>query len=152
MAGDDVQPPKNQNQTQTPDHNSPYYLHPPDYPRQMHVNDALNDNNYLDWVQEMENFLFAKNKIGFVDGTNKKPEKTDANHMAWLRCDAMIKGWLTTAMEKEIRVSVKYANTAEEIWNDLQERFGKGSAPRAYELKQLLSSTRQKELITRDLE
>ncbi|KAI3678255.1 hypothetical protein L6452_37540 [Arctium lappa] len=62
--------------------------------------------------------------------------------MPWLRCDAMIKGWLTTAMEKEIRVSVKYANTAEEIWKDLRERFGKESAPRAYELKQLLSTTR----------
>ncbi|XP_024986559.1 uncharacterized protein LOC112521800 [Cynara cardunculus var. scolymus] len=100
---------------QTSDRNSSYYLHPSDYPRQMHVNDALNDNNYLDWIQEMENFLFVKNKIGFVDGTLKKQEKTDTV----LRCDAMIKGWLTTAMEKEIRVSVKYANTVEEIWKDL---------------------------------
>ncbi|KAF5784023.1 putative RNA-directed DNA polymerase [Helianthus annuus] len=109
----------------------------------MHVNEALNDNNYLDWIQEMENFLFAKNKIGFVDGTLKKPEEKDTNHMSWLRCDAMIKGWLTTAMEKEIRVSVKYANSAREIWTDLQERFGKESAPRAYELKQLLVTTKQ---------
>ncbi|KAJ0469311.1 hypothetical protein HanIR_Chr14g0706531 [Helianthus annuus] len=63
--------------------------------------------------------------------------------MPWLRCDAMIRGWLTTAMEKEIRVSVKYANSAEEIWKDLQERFGKENAPRAYELKQLLMMTKQ---------
>ncbi|XP_023731706.1 uncharacterized protein LOC111879466 [Lactuca sativa] len=55
--------------------------------------------------------------------------------MAWMRCDAMIKGWLTTAMDKEIRSSVKYANTALKIWNDLYERFGKESAPRGYELK-----------------
>ncbi|KAJ8764921.1 hypothetical protein K2173_010386 [Erythroxylum novogranatense] len=46
-------------------------------------------------------------------------------------------------MEKEIRVSVKYVNTSEEVWKDLKDRFGKESAPRAYELKQLLSSTRQ---------
>ncbi|KAI3499150.1 hypothetical protein L1887_34943 [Cichorium endivia] len=122
---------------------SPFYLHPSDYPRQMHVNDALTDSNYNDWSQEMENFLFAKNKIGFVDGSIKKPEKTAATHMAWMRCDAMIKGWLTTAMEKEIRTSVKYAQTAAEIWKDLSERFGKESAPRAYELKQAISSTRQ---------
>jgi len=125
------------------DHNSPYYLHPSDYPRQMHVNDTLTDNNYLDWVQEMENFLFAKNKIGFIDGTIKRPEADDASYMAWMRCDAMIKGWLTTAMEKEIRGSVKYANSASEIWKDLKERFGKESAPRAYELKQAISNTRQ---------
>lgn len=58
-----------------------------------------------------------------------------------MRCDAMIKGWLTTAMEKEIRNSVKYAKTATEIWKDLKERFGKESAPKAYELKQSLNTT-----------
>lgn len=63
--------------------------------------------------------------------------------MPWMRCDAMIKGWLTTAMEKGIRDSVKYANTAAQIWNDLHERFGKKSSPRAYELKQKIAATHQ---------
>ncbi|XP_023734935.2 uncharacterized protein LOC111882795 [Lactuca sativa] len=91
----------------------------------------------------MTNFLFAKNKIGFVDGTLHKPDKSNEKYMAWMRCDAMIKGWLTTTMDKEIRSSVKYANTALEIWNDLHERFGKESAPRGYELKQSITQTRQ---------
>ncbi|XP_076896895.1 uncharacterized protein LOC143550039 [Bidens hawaiensis] len=144
MAGkDDSTTAKTQNQTQNTDHSSPYYLHPSDYPRQMQVNEPLNDNNYLDWSQEMENFLFAKNKISFVDGSLIKPEAADPNYNTWLRCDAMIKGWLTTAMEKEIQTSVKYETTSEEMWNDLRERFGKVSAPRAYELKQLLSLTKQ---------
>ncbi|KAJ9565548.1 hypothetical protein OSB04_001514 [Centaurea solstitialis] len=142
MAGeDDVG--KKKTEGESLDSNSPYYIHPSDYPKQMQVNDALNDGNYNDWVQEMENFLFAKNKIGFVDGSIEKPEKKSPTYMPWLRCDAMIKGWLTTAMEKEIRSSVKYANTAAEIWSDLKERFGKESAPRAYELKQTLSATTQ---------
>ena len=136
MAGSDDNTSKNDKNS--PDVGSPFYIHPSDYPRQMHVNDALTDNNYIDWVQEMENFLFAKNKIGFVDGSIKKPEKDGADYMAWMRYDAMIKGWLTTAMEKEIPVSVKYANTSAEIWTDLRERFGKQSAPRAYELKQAI--------------
>ncbi|KAI3781943.1 hypothetical protein L2E82_11971 [Cichorium intybus] len=127
----------------SPDINSPFYIHASDYPKQMHVNDTLTDSNYTDWFQEMLNFLFAKNKVGFVDGTLKKPEKTATDYMAWMRCDAMVKGWLTTAMEKDIRSSVKYANTASEIWSDLRERFGKESAPRAYELKQTLSNTHQ---------
>ncbi|KAM0005509.1 putative retrotransposon gag domain-containing protein [Helianthus debilis subsp. tardiflorus] len=46
-------------------------------------------------------------------------------------------------MEKSIRGSVKYANTSAEIWADLRERFGKESAPRAYELKQKLTITKQ---------
>ncbi|XP_076952218.1 uncharacterized protein LOC143625882 [Bidens hawaiensis] len=95
-------------------HDSPYYLHPSDYPRQLHVNDVLTDGNYNDWKEEMQNFSFAKNKIGFVN-----------------------------AMEKEIITSVRYAPTAQDIWADLKERFDKESAPRAYKLKQSLMSTRQ---------
>ena len=91
----------------------------------------------------MMNFLFAKNKTGFIDGSIKKPEMESDKYLPWMRCDAMIKGWLTTAMEKEIRNSVKYAKTATEIWKDLKERFGKECAPKAYELKQSLNATRQ---------
>ncbi|XP_022040006.1 uncharacterized protein LOC110942540 [Helianthus annuus] len=91
----------------------------------------------------MTNFLFAKNKIDFVDGTLKKPETTAPEYKPWMRCDAMIKGWLSAAMEKNIRDSVKYASTSAEIWSDLQERFGKESAPRGYELKQKIVATRQ---------
>ncbi|XP_071718277.1 uncharacterized protein [Rutidosis leptorrhynchoides] len=118
---------------------SPMYVHPSDYPKQMHVNEALTDNNYTDWSQEIVNFLFGKNKVSFVDSSIKKPEQ----YMPWMRCDAIVKGWLTTVMEKEIRTNVKYANSAYEIWNDLKERFGKESAHRAYELKQTLSMTHQ---------
>ncbi|KAI3500484.1 hypothetical protein L1887_36306 [Cichorium endivia] len=139
MAGEDVSPPKNE----TIDSSSPYYIHASDSPRQMQTNDPLTDSNYSDWVQEMANFLFAKNKMGFVDGTIPKPDEKHNTYMPWMRCDAMIKGWLTTSMEKTIRGSVKYANTSAEIWSDLKERFGKESAPRAYELKQKLTITRQ---------
>ncbi|XP_023740488.1 uncharacterized protein LOC111888542 [Lactuca sativa] len=38
---------------------------------------------------------------------------------------------------------MKYANTPLEIWVDLRERFGKESAPKAYELKQSLTNTHQ---------
>ncbi|KAI3516445.1 hypothetical protein L1887_15360 [Cichorium endivia] len=130
----------------TPNYDSPFYIHPSDYPRQMHVNDVLTDGNYTDWSQEMLNFLFAKNKVGFIDGTIEKPATNSKDYMPWMRSDAMIKGWLNTAMEKEIRTSVKYATTSQEIWEDLKERFGKDSAPKAYELKQSLTATRQEGL------
>nr|GEX20124.1 hypothetical protein [Tanacetum cinerariifolium] len=124
-------------------HDSPYYLYPFNYPKQLYVNEVLTENNYADWSQEMKNFLFAKNKVEFVDGTIKKPEKTSKEYMAWMRVDAMIKDWSTTAMEKNIRNSVKYADTASKIWSNLSERFRKESAPKTYELKQNISSTRQ---------
>ncbi|XP_076922198.1 uncharacterized protein LOC143583908 [Bidens hawaiensis] len=125
------------------DHTHPYSIHASDYPRQLHVNGVLTEGNYNDWSKEILNFLFAKNKVGFIDGSIKKPEPIANTYMAWLRCDVMIKGWLKTTMEKEIRTSVRYAKTAHDIWAYLKERFGKESAPLAYELIQTLITTKQ---------
>lgn len=122
---------------------SPYYIHASDNPGQLYVSEILHDGNYGDWANEMSNALFAKNKIGFVGGSIPMPEDKSEKLMLWKRCNAMVKGWLNTAMEKEIRNSVKYAATAEEVWRDLKERFGKESAPRAFELKRAISLTRQ---------
>jgi hypothetical protein len=60
-----------------------------------------------------------------------------------MMCHAMVKGWITTEMVKEIRASVKYANTSAEFWKDLNECFRKESALRAHELKQILNVTQQ---------
>ncbi|GKA96093.1 putative RNA-directed DNA polymerase [Tanacetum coccineum] len=144
MAGDDNQNKNGEGSSGGITYDSPYYLHPSDYPKQLHADEVLTDNNFAKWSQEMTNFLFAKNKIEFVDGTIKKPEKTTSkDYMPWMRADVMIKGWLTTVMEKNIRNNVKYAGTPSKIWSDLNERFGKESALRAYELKQKIASTRQ---------
>ena len=55
----------------------------------------------------------------------------------------MVKSWVTTTMEKEIRTSFKYANTTLKIWSDLRERFEMENAPRAYELKNQLINIHQ---------
>nr|GEV82523.1 integrase, catalytic core [Tanacetum cinerariifolium] len=77
-----------------------------------------------------------------MTGSKGDKETSSSEYKSWMRCDAMIKGWLTTSMEKGIRDSVEYANTSSEIWSDLKERFGKESALRAYELKKKITATR----------
>lgn len=52
-----------------------------------------------------------------------------------------------TTMEKDIWNSMKYANTSKEIWDDPEERFGKESAPHAYEIKQVLTVVRQDNVV-----
>lgn len=127
----------------TIDVSSPYFLHASDDPGQIFVGELLHDENYGDWVNDMGNALFTKNKMGFVNRTIERPKDNSPDLMNWKRCNAMVQGWLTSAMEREIRSSVKYAKTAQEIWVDLEERFGKESAPRAHELRRALISTRQ---------
>ncbi|OMO75305.1 Integrase, catalytic core [Corchorus capsularis] len=125
---------------------SPFYLHASDNPGQIYVSDLLHDGNYGEWVNDMSNALFAKNKIGFVDGTIPRPEVDSPNLQHWMRCNAMVKGWLKSAMGKDVRGSVRYASTAREIWVDLEERFGKGSDPRAYEIRRAVTLLRQEKM------
>ncbi|XP_071739001.1 uncharacterized protein [Rutidosis leptorrhynchoides] len=91
----------------------------------------------------MANALFAKNKYGFVDGSISMPKEDSADFMNWKRCNAMVRGWLVSSMVKEIKNSVKYTATARDIWVDLEERFGKENAPRAYELRRTLTAIHQ---------
>ncbi|KAL6564318.1 hypothetical protein OROMI_015768 [Orobanche minor] len=137
---------------------SPYFISSSDTPNTVFVSDLLNEGNYAqgrlwvngpdyaDWAEEISNALFAKNKIGFVDGTIQCPPEGLAEFGLWKRCNAMVKGWLHSSMEKDIRSSVKHAKTAQEVWADLGERFKTQSAPRTYELKREITLTRQEKL------
>lgn len=118
---------------------SPYYLHASDHPGLIFVSELLNDGNYEEWVAYMSNALYAKNKIEFVDGSIPMPEVDS--------CNAMVKGWLKTGMDKEVKSTVHYAATAREIWVKLVERFSKGSAPRVYELRREITQLRQEKML-----
>ncbi|CAL1374616.1 unnamed protein product [Linum trigynum] len=126
---------------------SPLYLHPSENPAQLFGSDLLNDSNYGEWVNDITETLIAKNKLVFVDGSFPRDKAGSFTHRdAWDRCDATVKGWLKTAMTREVRNSVRTASTARDIWVDLQCRFSKGTAQRAYELRRKLSTLRQDKL------
>ena len=82
------------------DISSPYFLAPVDRPRQNFVGDnLLRDGNYSDWKSEMTNALFAKNKIGFVDGSMTMPANDSLHLMRRKRCNAMVRGWLISSID-----------------------------------------------------
>ncbi|CAH9096736.1 unnamed protein product [Cuscuta epithymum] len=128
--------------TLTIDCMSPYFIQSGDKPGDVFVTSLLRDGNYGDWLDEMSNALYAKNKIGFVNGDIPMPASNSPYLPYWQRANAMVKAWLNSSMELELRQSVKF-KTAREIWVDLDERFGKESAPRAYELRCALGAVRQ---------
>lgn len=83
---------KNQGNYLHIDVTSPYYFHASDYLGQIFFSEPLHDNNYSEWVIDMSNALYAKNKIEFVDGSVPMP-RADSNKLAlWMRCNAMVKG------------------------------------------------------------
>ncbi|CAH9103169.1 unnamed protein product [Cuscuta europaea] len=115
-----------------------------DKPGDVFVTSILRDGNYGDWLDEMSNALYAKHKFGFVNGDIPMP-KSDSPYLPhWQRANAMVKAWLNSSMDVELRQSVKF-KTAREICVDLKERYEKESAPRAYELRCILGSIRQED-------
>lgn len=79
--------------------------------------------------------LSAKNKIGFVTGSIKPPPSTDESFPSWQRCNDMVISWLLNSIHPDIANSVIYAETAAEIWADLQDRFSQGNDSRIFEIK-----------------
>jgi hypothetical protein len=95
-----------------------------DQPRAVLVPQPLVEDNYSTWSQSMTMVLTVKNKIGFIDGSMKKPdEKKPDEHQQWNWCNSLVKTWLLGSMSKDIATSIINCKDARQIWLDLQERF-----------------------------
>ncbi|KAI9161237.1 hypothetical protein LWI28_015656 [Acer negundo] len=92
--------------------------------------------------------LNSKNKLGFVNGRISAPsEETDPNgYAACSRCNDMVHSWIINALSPEISDSVIYYSTANEVWEDLRERFSQSNAPRIFEIQQDIAYLRQEQL------
>ncbi|KAK2982174.1 hypothetical protein RJ640_029077 [Escallonia rubra] len=55
-----------------------------------------------------------------------------------MECNAVVLAWLTNVLAKELQGNATHAETAREVWKDLEERFTQGIAPRVYELKRAI--------------
>ena len=112
-----------------------YNLHHSDHPGMVPVSKVLEEDNYNTWSRAMRISLSAKNKIGFVTGSIKSPPLTNDSFSSWRQCNDMVISWLLNSIHPDIANSVIYAETAVEIWADLQECFSQGNDSRIFEIK-----------------
>ncbi|XP_075109063.1 uncharacterized protein LOC142180863 [Nicotiana tabacum] len=102
------------------DSSHPYYLHPSDYPG---------------WRRALVIALSAKNKLGFIDGTLTTPPVDSGLQRIWARCNDMVLSWLLNSLSKEIAESVLYSQSAEDLWSDLEDRFGQTNGAKLFQLQ-----------------
>ena len=98
------------------DHTHPFFLHASDSPGMNLVNWPFNGKGYGGWKRSILIALSAKNKIGFIDCTQKELAPTSADFKLWTRCNDMVLSWLLNSLSKEIADSVIYSITAKELW------------------------------------
>jgi len=117
---------------------SPYYLHPSEGPGMLITAEVFDGKNYELWENAVRISLKAKNKLGFIDGTLKKPEIGEGNfteYHSWDMVNSMICSWLLNVIDRKLHPSVAFAETARAMWEDLHKRYGVASAPKIYQLK-----------------
>ncbi|XP_019438974.1 PREDICTED: uncharacterized protein LOC109344676 [Lupinus angustifolius] len=133
------------NQTINPilDPSNPYYLHPNENPESGLVSTLLNGENYHPWSRAMTMALETKNKLEFINGTLTKPAALDPMYAAWKRCNNLVVSWLSHSIEPSIVQSVLWMDSAQEIWNDLKERYHQGDMFRISELIGEMHSIKQ---------
>jgi hypothetical protein len=122
---------------------SPFYLHHGDSPGTLLVSQPLVGNNYHTWKRSMSMALSAKNKLGFIDGSLQKPSADSPEAFAWGRCNNMVLSWILNSVSQEISSSIIYIESAQEMWNDIKERFSQSNGPRIFQLQKAISALSQ---------
>jgi hypothetical protein len=92
--------------------------------------------------------LNAKNKLEFIDGTVQIPSATNQpdDHALWKRCNDMILSWILNSITPELADSVLFSSTAQEVWEDLRDRFSQSNAPRIFQIERDIACVSQSQM------
>ncbi|XP_014506370.1 uncharacterized protein LOC106766128 [Vigna radiata var. radiata] len=117
---------KTENVNRSNNPSSPFYLHTGENPGISLISHTLNESNYTSWSRNMRRALLSKNKLKFINGGIKKPQRNNPLFDSWERCNMMVLSWIIKTLSPQIAKSVIYVEDAQELWEELKERFSKG--------------------------
>lgn len=106
----------------------------------------LNGENYNHWRHSMEISLSQRNKLDLIKGKYPKSDAADKLASQWQRCNDLIISWLLHSLEPEIAESVMYCQSAQEIWEELELRYGKANGAKIFQLQKEIGLTTQDSL------
>jgi len=122
---------------------TPYSLHSSDNPGALITPVMLNGENYNLWANEMLNALQAKRKVGFVNGTVKKPSSESSDYENWVAVNSMVIGWIRTSIDVKLKSSVTFVSEASQLWSGLKQRFSVGNKVQIHQIKAQQAACRQ---------
>lgn len=114
------------------DSTSPIYMHPSDNPGAMRVSVSFSGIDYRSWRGRAGWCLSVKNKLGFINGEFKRPERTSASSRQWDWCDDSLTPLILNSLDKYIADSVKYASDAAELWKVLEDQYVQTNGTKLY--------------------
>ncbi|XP_074352045.1 uncharacterized protein LOC141691206 [Apium graveolens] len=117
-----------ENMPQNHNISSIYYIHPSDASTTQLVSTKFSGVGFHNWKRSMILTLSAKNKVGFVNGAIPEPNVV------------LI---INSGLDETIAKSVLFMRTAQEIWDDLEGRYGYASMAQIFCLEQQLLDIKQ---------
>ncbi|XP_025692771.1 uncharacterized protein [Arachis hypogaea] len=123
----------------------PFFLSSANQPGLTLVTQQITEENYNSWSRAMKKALNAKHKLGFINGLVSRPDpELDAEQFETWQCvNDIVIIWILNSVFKEIVASLVYTDSAEELWNDLKEKFQHGNGSRIFEFKRDLVNLSQ---------
>ena len=107
------------------DNHSPYFLHPSEGPGVAITSIIFNGKNYELWQQAVRIALRSKNKLGFIEGTLRKPVLKEGDdpteYNAWEMVNSMICSWIINVIDPKLHASIAYIETAAAMWENLRK-------------------------------
>ncbi|XP_074362173.1 uncharacterized protein LOC141702369 [Apium graveolens] len=122
----------------------PLYMHNNDQPGMILISKKLlGSENYVSWKCSMQIALSAKNKLVIVTGEFLAPNVKSVLFTQWRRVNDMIITWILNTVSEEISNSMNYLDSAQDVWNELSERFSAVSGHKFYETQKELFKLEQ---------
>lgn len=103
----------------------------------------LKGNNYSTWEQAVLLALRSQNKLGFIQGTISKPDKSSPEAMAWEQVNPLLCTWLSNSLEGLVLATVSRVTDVKVMWDSLKARYSVENGPRLYKLWSDLTVSRQ---------
>lgn len=104
---------------------------------------SFTGTNYLTWSTSIQISLRAKDKLGFINGSIKKPDINSTELPKWRKADYMARSWILGPLTKELVESFVYYSIAMMLWDELKERFDEGNGPQLYKIQRDIISIQQ---------
>lgn len=83
----------------------------------------LNGRNFQEWFQSVMLVIKGKGKFGYLSGAVSTPSKDTTDYQRWEAKNSIITAWLINSMGPKIGQTYLFYNTANEVWDVVQEIY-----------------------------
>ncbi|GJZ13898.1 ribonuclease H-like domain-containing protein, partial [Tanacetum coccineum] len=95
----------------------------------------------VDFINNLNAALQARNKYGFVDGSCLKESyaTSDVLSAQWDRCNAMGLTWIMNVVSQDVYIGLVYSENTVVVWKELRETYNKVDSSVVYNLLQKIN-------------